>query len=235
MVIGIAGGTLLYRPQTYGLAAFVLLIVYSIFDSADGQLARLTNQASEFGRVLDGAIGYVVYTAVYLALTLGLLERGAPPAIVVVMLLAVLSNIAQAQMYEYHRHQYVMVVVKGRVLLDDPAKVHSPLVAWIYQRYLAMQRALNGLHVEVERTLAARAENGVVPERDRLRYRQHFYWPVRGWNLLGDNTRFYAIGVLAWCGRLDLFFLVLLLPLNLALAVLWFWQRRADRAFLREP
>src|SRR5205823_3146233 len=64
------------------------------------------------------------------------------------------------------------------------------------------------------------------------RYRDCFYWPMRGWNLLGDNTRFYAIGVLAWLHRLDLFFIFILVPMNLALIALWLWQRRADRRFL---
>ena len=231
MFVGIAGGALLY-DERLGLAAFVLLIIYSILDSADGQLARITGQVTELGRVLDGVIGYVVYTAVYIGLTAGLIHRGAGNATGLWMLLAVISNIAQAQMYEYHRHHYVDFVVKGIVVRDDPAKINSPVMAWLYDRYLGLQRALNGLHVEVEASIAERAKNGLVAETDRRRYRQCFYWPVRGWNLLGDNTRFYAIGVLAWCHRLDLFFAFILLPMNLALLALWFWQRQADRRFL---
>ena len=67
---------------------------------------------------------------------------------------------------------------------------------------------------------------------DRARYRAAFYGPVRGWNLLGDNTRFYAIGVLAWLHHLEWFFAFILVPMNVALGVLWCWQRRADRRFL---
>ena len=95
-----------------------------------------------------------------------------------------------------------------------------------------MQRMLNGLHVVVESIIAARSIGGAVREDDRARYRDCFYWPMRGWNLLGDNTRFYAIGVLAWLHRLDLFFIFILVPMNLALVALWLWQRRADRRFL---
>jgi len=55
---------------------------------------------------------------------------------------------------------------------------------------------------------------------------------VRGWNVLGDNTRFYAIGVLAALGRPDWFFMFVLVPMNAAFAALWLWQARADRRFL---
>ncbi|MGI9087753.1 MAG: CDP-alcohol phosphatidyltransferase family protein [Chthoniobacterales bacterium] len=232
MLVGVLGAALLYDPRL-GLPAFVLLIAYSILDSADGQLARLTGQVTELGRVLDGVIGYVVYTALYLALTAGLLHRGASGTIVVWMLLAVISNIAQAQMYDYHRHHYVSIVVRGTIVRDDPAKISSPLIAWIYRGYLALQRGLNGLHGEVEKRIGARAHDGVVPAPDQARYRACFYRPVRGWNLLGDNTRFYAIGLLALIHRLDLFFSFIVVPMNLALVALWFWQRQADRRFLR--
>jgi len=231
MFVGVAGGALLYDARL-GLPAFALLIIYSILDSADGQLARITGQVTELGRVLDGVIGYVVYAALYLALTAGLLHRGASGAVVIWMLLAALANTAQAQMYEYHRHHYVTIAIKGLVLRDDPAKIASPIIRWLYDRYLALQRALNGRHDEVESVIAARASGGRVSKEDRARYRACFYWPVRGWNFLGDNTRFYAIGALACLHRIDLFFAFILLPMNLALVALWFWQQRADRKFL---
>ena len=57
MLIGIAGGALLYGERL-GFLAFALLIIYGIIDSADGQLARMTGQVTELGRVLDGVSGY---------------------------------------------------------------------------------------------------------------------------------------------------------------------------------
>ena len=231
MLVGVAGGALLYSERL-ALLGFALLILYSIFDAADGQLARVTGQVSELGRVLDGVGGYVTHVVMYLAISAGILQRGGGSSIIIWMLLAAIANIAQAQMYEYHRHHYATIVVKRFVPRDDPAKITSPWIKWIYGGYLAMQRMLNGLHVEVESVMAARSIGGAVREDDRARYRDCFYWPMRGWNLLGDNTRFYAIGVLAWLHRLDLFFIFILVPMNLALIALWLWQRRADRRFL---
>ena len=232
-LIGIAGGALLYDKRL-GLYAFGLLIIHGIIDSADGQLARLTGQATELGRVLDGGAGYLTHAAIYLGIATGVIHRGGSSAILVWMVLAGLANAVQAQMYESHRHDYAMIAVRGLVPRGDSAKVPQAWMKWLYAWYLATARMLSGWHVEVEALIASRSTAGVVREDDRARYRKFFYAPMRGWNLLGDNTRFYAIGVLVWLGRIDLFFAFVLLPMNLALIALWLWQRRADRSFLAD-
>ena len=49
-IVGAAGGGLLY-VESLGALAFALLILHGVIDSADGQLARLTNRTSELGRI----------------------------------------------------------------------------------------------------------------------------------------------------------------------------------------
>ena len=229
-LVGVAGGTLLYDKRL-GLVAFAVLIVHGIIDSADGQLARITGQVTELGKVLDGGAGYVTHAAIYLAIAAGMLHRGGSSVILLWMLLAGMATAAHAQMYEYHRTTYSSVVGEGRVPHQEPARV-AQWLRGLYRGYLLMQRWLTGLHSEVEEALARRAITGLVAAEDRSRYRDYFYRPVRGWNLLGDNTRFYAIGVLAWFHRIDLFFTFILLPMNLAFVLLWLRQRRADQRFL---
>jgi hypothetical protein len=229
-VFGVAGGLLLCN-QRLALLGFALLIFYSILDSADGQLARLTGQVTELGRVLDGVGGYITHAGIYIGIAAGLIQSG-DGRMLVWAALAAIANAVQAQMYEFHRHHYATIVVQGLVLQDDPAKIDSGWIKGLYRWYLALQRSLNGLHMDVESVIAARANAGVVAAADRIRYRECFYRVVRGWNLLGDNTRFYAIGVLAWLHRIDLFFIFILIPMNVALVGLWLWQQRADRNFL---
>ncbi|PYJ08231.1 MAG: hypothetical protein DMF06_13385 [Verrucomicrobia bacterium] len=230
-VVGVAGGLLLYNAQL-ALLGFALLIVYSILDSADGQLARLTGRVTELGRVLDGVGGYITHAAIYLGIVASLVSNTETGRPLVWAALAAVSNAAQAQMYEFHRHHYATIVGQGRILQDDPARIDSAWIKGLYRWYLSQQKSLNGLHMEVESVIAARSNVGVVDPNDRLRYRECFYWVVRGWNLLGDNTRFYAIGVLAWLHRIDLFLIFILVPMNVALVGLWLWQRNADRRFL---
>jgi phosphatidylglycerophosphate synthase len=227
---GVTGGALLY-DQSFGLLAFAVLILHGIIDSADGQLARMTGRITELGKVLDGGAGYVTHAAIFLAIAAGVLHRGGNGVILLWMVLAGLATVAHAQMYEYHRTAYSSVLDEGRVPRHEPAKI-APWLRGLYRGYLFMQRLLAGLHTKAEAALSRRSIAGAVRDEDRVRYRDHFYAPVRGWNLLGDNTRFYAIGVLACFHRIDLYFAFILLPMNLAFLVLWLWQRRADQGFL---
>lgn len=229
-LIGIAGGALLYDDQL-GLVAFALLILHGIVDSADGQLARLTGRTSELGHILDGLSGYATHAAIFFAIAAGLIHRGAGWSTVVWMLAAGIATAIQAGMYEYHRRAYIEVVANARVPGREAANV-PPLIGRLFGFYALAQRRLMGLHVEVEAALARRGHAKLVSDEDRRRYRECFQSAVRGWNLLGDNTRFYIIGVLAFLHRIDLFFAFVLVPMNLAFIVLWLRQRRADRRFL---
>jgi phosphatidylglycerophosphate synthase len=225
VAVGAAGAVLLARPDLAPLG-FALLIFYGVLDSSDGQLARMTGQSSELGRLLDGVGGYVVYAVIYIVLITAHPEVPLP-----LVAAAAASNVVHAQLYDYYRGAYADVAIHGRA---RPAS-GVPDAAWaaaLLRGYTAVQRRLIGPHARVEEVLRERSSDGGVAEADRELYRRCFYRPVRGWNLLGDNTRFYIIGVLAAAGRLDWFFAALAVPLNAACAALWWWQARADRRFL---
>jgi hypothetical protein len=229
-LIGMAAGALLY-DERLGFFAFALLILHSIIDSADGQLARMTGRVTELGRVLDAVGGYITHVAIFLAIGANFLHRGWSTSILVWMLLAGVATAIHAQMYVYHRDSYIAVVTKGLAPGAPPTSAPR-LIGWLVRSYFGVQRLFLGLHGKVENALATRAAAGRVREEDRARYREVFYSLVRGWNFLGDNTRFFAIGVLVCFHRIDLFFAFVLVPMNLAFVALWLWQRSADRRFL---
>jgi hypothetical protein len=231
MAIGAAGGALLHDDRL-AFDGFLLLVLGSIFDSSDGQLARLTGRSSDFGRLLDGVAGYVTYAAVYVSVIRVAIERGSGGGIFVVAALAILSNIFQAQLYDHHRTSYTKVAIKG---VPPKKDVTTPVPSWaasILRRYHELQRMMIGPHGEVEARIAAASRQGIVSDEIRARYRAAYYWPVRGWNLMGENNRIYAIGVLAWIHHVEWFLFFGLVPMNLACAALWLWQRGVDRRFL---
>jgi hypothetical protein len=228
-LIGGVGGAMLASDRL-ALAGVAGLFLYGIFDSADGQLARMTGQTSELGRLLDGLAGYVAHTAAYLGIVIGVVSRGGSWSMLGWAIAAGLFTALHAQMYDYHRSAYAAIVVKGVPSGTPPlgGRRSPPLMS----AYEALQRRLAGRHPEVEALIASRSEAGRVRVEDRARYRACFYRPVRGWNLLGDNVRRYAFAVLALLHHLDWMFPFILLPLNLVLIGMWLWQRGADRRFL---
>jgi phosphatidylglycerophosphate synthase len=228
---GVAGGAFLY-DERLGWLAFALLFVHAILDSADGQLARRTGQVSELGRVLDGVGGYVTHIAMYVAVAAGHIERGGSTTILFWMLAAGISTIAHAQAYDYYRTAYSSVVKEGRVRRDETAQVTGWLRA-PYQAYSAMQRLLVGSHEEVLAALSARSSGGMISGEEQQRYRTSFRPLVRGWNLMGDNMRRYAVGLVVCLHRIDLLFAFIVILLNVVFIGMRILQARADREFLR--
>jgi phosphatidylglycerophosphate synthase len=223
-LIGGAGGAML-ASERLALTGVGFLVLHGIFDSADGQLARITKQTSELGRLLDGVAGYVTHTAAYLGIVAGVVSRGGSWTILVWAALAGLSTAIHAQLYDYHRTSYATIAVKGVA----PAKSGGRFIVMLYESF---QRRLAGVHPEVEAAIARRAPGGRVRDDDRANYRRWFYPRVRVWNLFGDNVRRYAFGVCAVAHHLEWVFPFILVPMNLVLMTAWVWQRRADRGFL---
>jgi phosphatidylglycerophosphate synthase len=232
-IVGVAGGALL-GSQTLAIAGVGLLILHGAIDSADGQLARMTGQTSEFGRVLDGLSGYATHIAVYLAILTLIVRQDGPAWMLGLSVAAGLCTAVQAQMYDYHRTAYAAFAIKGRVPDDASKHAIRGVLGRLVAVYSASQRALLGQHGAVEQVIASRASDGAVRLADRERYRAAFYWPVRGWNVLGDNVRRFAIAAFVLLHHLEWFVVFTLVPMNLILAALWIYQRRADRRFLAD-
>ncbi|MDE6381887.1 MAG: CDP-alcohol phosphatidyltransferase family protein, partial [Muribaculaceae bacterium] len=69
--LGVGAGICFYYDNIWiNIAGALLLIWADSFDSADGQLARMTGQYSRVGRILDGVSGDLWFAAIYVAICL---------------------------------------------------------------------------------------------------------------------------------------------------------------------
>ena len=63
--LGIAAGVAFYFNNMWiNVAGMILLMWANSFDSADGQLARMTKQYSRLGRILDGMAGDLWFASI---------------------------------------------------------------------------------------------------------------------------------------------------------------------------
>lgn len=90
-----------WRFATLG---FLLMLGWHVMDGLDGQLARATGTASDFGRLLDGIADYSTFVAVYLALALTHPRPGLALALAVA---AGAAHALQAQFYEGERATWI--------------------------------------------------------------------------------------------------------------------------------
>lgn len=154
--LGVGCGILCYPQDLWlNLLAIVLLILADIGDSADGQLARLTHQYSQLGRILDGAAGDFWFAAIYIAIAL----RLTPEWGIWCWLMAVVTGACHAQqaaMADYYR-QFHLFCVNGKQgsELDDARDVarqfaetkfsDDPILKvflWFYRNYTTGQERL---------------------------------------------------------------------------------------------
>ncbi|MGE3512074.1 MAG: CDP-alcohol phosphatidyltransferase family protein [Vicinamibacterales bacterium] len=230
-IVGALGGAFIAWPHL-AWTGVGLLVLHGIIDSADGQLARLTGQTSEFGRVLDGLAGYATHIALYLGLVATVRETWGLGSALAAALASGVCTALQAQMYDYHRTAFAGYAIKGRIPTElTTPEVRGPLAA-VVSAYAATQRALLGRHRAVEAAIASRSMGGFVAAADREAYRACFKRGIGGWNLLGDNVRRYAIAGCVFVGHPAWFMPITMGPLNLVLFVMWAHQQAADRRFL---
>ena len=117
--LGVGAGVCFYFNNIWwNLLGMLLLIWADSFDSADGQLARLTGQYSRLGRILDGLSGDLWFAAIYVAICLreNVTSEFFSSHHWVIWVMAVVTGLChatQAAMADYYR-QFHLFFLKGK-------------------------------------------------------------------------------------------------------------------------
>ncbi len=76
LISGLAGcGLLLFGTYSTALAGAALFALGYVFDNCDGEVARLKKQSSEFGDKYDTFVDWVVHSAFFAALGIGVMQE----------------------------------------------------------------------------------------------------------------------------------------------------------------
>ena len=79
IILGVGPGVMFYYPDMkHTLLGILLLMWANHYDSADGQLARLTGQKTQWGRMLDGSAGDIWFFTIPAAICLRLMNQPMP-------------------------------------------------------------------------------------------------------------------------------------------------------------
>lgn len=121
--LGVGAGIMFYYPDmTHTLLGIFLLMWANHYDSADGQLARLTGQKTQWGRILDGFAGNLWFISIYVAICLRLTNQPIPffPSVnwgIYIWLLGCFSGFAchskQCMLADYYRNIH-LYFLKGK-------------------------------------------------------------------------------------------------------------------------
>jgi phosphatidylserine synthase len=244
MLFGILAGVAYYHYQDLRcvIAGFILMIAWHVMDGADGQLARLTQSQSQFGKVLDGICDYVTFIAVYTGLAVSL-TRQYGNWIWGLVIAAGMCHAVQAAAYEVQRQEYNFWGLgrKSAEFLEptavsqdaNPSPVRR-LSDFLHRVYVKVQLLAAGVTVEFHKRLALTLE--LQPERAaslRQRYREAFAPSVRRWSVMSANYRTLGIFICAVLGAPQYYFWFEVVGFNVIL-VLLLYKRHARYALFFE-
>jgi len=110
----IAGHLMMYETFWINLIGVLSLIIANILDSADGQLARMTNNKTRLGRILDGLAGNIWFVSIYIHLGIRMQGEGMGNWIWLLGAITGLCHVFQAAIADYYRNGHLFFI-KGDI------------------------------------------------------------------------------------------------------------------------
>ncbi|MCM1290836.1 MAG: CDP-alcohol phosphatidyltransferase family protein [Prevotella sp.] len=210
--IGIGAGVAFYFNNIWwNLLGALLLVWANSFDSADGQLARMTGQYSRLGRILDGLSGDIWFVAIYASICLREVHTSAffmqhPWSIWVLAAVTGFCHGVQAAMADYYR-QFHLYFLKGEAGSElDNAKTlrerfnaltwkhdfRAKLVLAFYTNYTVGQEKRTPWMQRMRRALLQKYGQE-IPASFRQEFRLLSLPLMKYTNILSFNTRCFAL------------------------------------------
>lgn len=246
IILGVAAGICFYYDSlAINCIGMLLLIWANSYDSADGQLARMTGQYSPLGRILDGLSGDLWFITIYAAIclredTFSPFFASHPWLIWVIAAVTGVCHAKQAAMADYYRQFHLFFVNgKGGSELDraDELKHKVAQLSWrrdfwhkitqtFYTQYTVNQEAWTPAMQALRREIARKWPDGDFPPEFKARFRLLSLPLMKYTNILSFNWRTIALFTSLFIGQPWLYFMFELVVLN---ALLVYMMRRHER------
>lgn len=118
ILLGVGAGLCFLSPSyrlggttglMWNIAGVLLLMWANFFDSADGQLARMSGKTSRFGRILDGAAENIWYLSIYICLVVRLWPEWGIWGFLLFCIEGFVLHANQSRMADYIRNSYLHI------------------------------------------------------------------------------------------------------------------------------
>ncbi|MDR1525926.1 MAG: CDP-alcohol phosphatidyltransferase family protein [Tannerella sp.] len=231
ILLGAASGVMFYFADLWlNVIGMILLIWANTYDSADGQLARMTGRYSRTGRILDGAAGDFWFVSIYAGICL----RIFPAWGFWIWLLAAVTGYfhsRQAAMADYLRN-FHLLFVKGKKgsEFDDYSILAERLnsITWknnciekfyltFYASYTKSQEDRTPELQKLKAVMKERFGDNDIPACFGEEFRLQSRPMMKYTNILSFNTRSFALFISLFAGLPWIYFIFELTVLNILL------------------
>ncbi len=204
--LGVGAGIMMYYNDFWvNMTGMLLLVWANSYDSADGQLARMTKQYSQLGRILDGVAGDLWFAAIYIAICLrephtSLFFNEYPWLIWIMAIVAGICHGKQAAMADTYR-QFHLFFVNGKSELDNSADLkkqlsETPKSQWFkrltltfYIGYTKQQESTSPSMQTLRQDINKKWPDGEIPQWFRDEFRAASKPLMKYTNILTFNWR----------------------------------------------
>ncbi len=245
--IGVAAGICYYFENIWlNILGIFLLIWANSYDSADGQLARMTGQKSDIGRILDGLCGGLWFVSIYLAIIFRLLPEWAW-WIVVLGIVTGFFHTKQTGIADYYRNVHLLFL-KGKagselhnskVLMEKYKELswkREPLTKLFEVFYINYTRSQEKWTPHLQKMLKVLNEKypDQAPDWFRSEFREKSLPLMKYTNILSFNTRAIALFICLLINIPWLYFIFELTILNIMLAYTVYRHENICKKFIEK-
>lgn len=247
IVLGVAAGVFFYFDNlVYNIIGMLLLVWANSYDSADGQLARMTGQKSQLGRILDGLAGDFWFVAIYVAICARLTSEWGIWIWVLAMVTGIFHS-KQAAMADYYRnvHLFFLKGKSGSELDNSEAEYHTfqsiswkenlmpKLYHYFYGKYTASQEqaspAFQRFFKYVKKIYGDNIPSGLAAE-----FRAGSKPLMKFTNILSFNTRVIVLFISLFLKLPWIYFIFELSILNCLLVyMIYKHERLCERLYIK--
>lgn len=247
IISGVVAGHLFYYHNLFiNFWGMLFLVFAEMLDSADGQLARITNTKSRLGRILDGIAGNIMFLSIYIHLCLRMINEGAGIWIFIIAAISGLSHSLQCAMADYYRNAYMYFGLNSDMNELDYSKevAHDygmiswrnftkKLLMWSYLKYTTQQEYFSK-NFQTLQNISFINFNGSIPDWFSVKYRNSNKQMLKYYNILTSNTRMIALFTSIILDKVYLFFIFEILVLNGLLLFVTLIQERKNALLVKD-
>jgi hypothetical protein len=237
MLFGIAGALCIGTADAVLLPlAAVLLIVYDVLDCSDGQLARLKQNGTRTGRILDGFADYIVSVSIYVAIAIAYAPQWEHPLLWwLLTAMAGFSNAGHSILVDYYRNRFLDVMLQRKSTFEEDledfrreyedhrARRTALLDRFVIRVYLGYSR------LQQQLSSGSGGELSFLATVDPARYYKANTRMLKFWLLLGPTSQLTFVIIAALLNSLETYVLLILTAGNVLALAFYIAQARINR------
>lgn len=233
-----------HRESALLLAGFYF-VLSGIFDSADGQLARISNQSTKLGLILDGICDSLVTIAIYASCAWPFVNSYGPQFVFATVIGLYLHSCQCAILDFYHREYLYFGYGKiendtywnpsledGEKIIRNSRPGMEKIMNSLRMTWIKKQQYLTTRSDAVRSVMRERIINSSYEEKENFMkaYRQNNLWLLPYWRLIGVNAHTALIIFFMALGRFDIYVIAFdIVILNLIILIVGYLQKKSDQ------